>query len=203
MVLASGSPRRSALLRQIGIPHVVLLPVVPVDETPLAGEAPADYVLRLAAVKARAVPVPGRLVLAADTTVVVEGQILGKPQDSASAVTMLLSLSDRAHSVFTGVALRRDDELRSVLVRTDVRFRPISAREASAYAATGEGSDKAGGYAIQGLGAIFVQSLAGSYSNVVGLPLAETETLLQTFGVDTWAWRQASGSLSIPANPAP
>lgn len=203
LVLASGSPRRSDLLRQIGIPHVVTLPVVPVDETPLTGEAPADYVLRLACAKARAVLVPGRLVLAADTTVVADGQILGKPEDTAAAVAMLLSLADRDHAVFTGVALRRDAELKSVLVRTEVRFRPISAREASAYAATGEGLDKAGSYAIQGQGAIFVRSLVGSYSNVVGLPLAETETLLQAFGVDTWAWRRASGSPSTPTSPVP
>lgn len=203
LVLASGSPRRSDLLRQIGIPHVVKLPVVPVDETPLTGEAPADYVLRLACAKARAVLVPGRLVLAADTTVVADGQILGKPEDTAAAVAMLLSLADRDHAVFTGVALRRDAELRSVLVRTEVRFRPISAREARAYAATGEGLDKAGSYAIQGQGAIFVRSLVGSYSNVVGLPLAETETLLQAFGVDTWAWRRASGSPSTPTSPLP
>jgi septum formation protein len=191
LVLASGSPRRAALLQQIGIPHVVRLPAVPVDETPLPGEAPADYVLRLARAKALAVAAPGRLVLAADTTVVADGQILGKPEDRAAAEAMLVSLSDRVHAVLTGVALRRDADLRAVLVRTDVRFRAISAREASAYAAMGEGADKAGGYAIQGQGAIFVQSLAGSYSNVVGLPLAETETLLQAFGVDTWAWRLA------------
>ena len=192
IVLASASPRRAELLRQIGIVFEVRLPAAPVDETPRAAEAPADYVLRLAQEKAAAVAVvaPGRVVLAADTTVVLDGRILGKPADPAEAVVMLQTLQGRSHEVLTGVAVRLDGRGLARLARTAVRFRAVDRSEAEAYAATGEGADKAGGYGIQGIGAIFAETLQGSYSNVVGLPLAQTEQLLREFGVDTWAMRR-------------
>lgn len=192
VVLASGSPRRAELLRQIGIAFEVCLPAVPVDETPRAAEAPADYVLRLAADKAAAVAdlLPGRVVLAADTTVVLDDRILGKPADRAEAVAMLLALQDRDHEVLTGVAVRCDESMRTALARTRVWFRGIDRWEAEAYWDSGEGADKAGGYGIQGIGAIFAETLQGSYSTVVGLPLAQTERLLREFGVDTWAMRR-------------
>ena len=191
VVLASSSPRRAELLRQIGLTFEVRLPAEPVDETPLPGEAPDVYVTRLAAAKARAVAevVPGRVVLAADTTVVLDGRILGKPGDRAEAVAMLLALAGREHEVLTGVAVRSGGEARTLLARTRVRFRPIDRAEAEAYWATGEAADKAGGYGIQGIGAIFAETLQGSYGTVVGLPLAEIERLLRDFGVDTWAMR--------------
>jgi len=193
VILASASPRRAELLRQIGIAYEVRLSAVPVDETPLPGELPADYVTRLAAEKAAAVAIaaPGRVVLAADTTVVLDDRILGKPGDAAEAVDMLLALQGRAHEVMTGVAVRRDAVGRAVLARTRVWFRPVERAEAEAYWLTGEGADKAGGYGIQGIGAIFAETLQGSYSTVVGLPLAETERLLREFGVDTWAMRSS------------
>ncbi len=196
IVLASGSPRRADLLRQIGIAFEVRLPVVAVDEAPFAGEAPAHYVLRLAEEKAAAVArliggeASTRVVLAADTTVVRDGRILGKPVDAADAIAMLLALQARDHEVLTGVAVRRGERGRAALVRTRVRFRPIDRCEAEAYWRTGEGADKAGGYGIQGIGAVFCETIEGSYSNVVGLPLAEAEHLLRDFGVDTWAMRR-------------
>jgi len=191
IVLASGSPRRAELLRQIGILHEVRLPARPVDETPLAGEPADAYVLRLARAKAQAVAVdlPGRLVLAADTTVVLAGRILGKPADAVDGVGMLLALQGRAHEVLTGVAVCRDQQVAALLGRTRVRFRPVERAEAEAYWRTGEPADKAGGYGIQGIGAIFAETIQGSYSTVVGLPLAETERLLREFGLDTWAMR--------------
>jgi len=131
-------------------------------------------------------------VLAADTTVVLDGAVLGKPSDAAEAQRMLLALAGRTHEVLTAVAARRNDDCEVALVRTVVRFRAVSGQEAAAYVGTGEGFDKAGAYAIQGLGAVFVTGIEGSYSNVVGLPLAETEALLAALGVDTWALRQTA-----------
>lgn len=191
IVLASASPRRAELLTQIGLLFEVRLPAPPVDETPHAGEAAEAYVERLARAKARAVALtsPGRVVLAADTTVVLDGAILGKPGDVAEAVAMLLALAGRAHTVCTGVAVAGDGRVESLVARTRVRFRPVDRAEAEAYARTGEGADKAGGYGIQGIGAIFAEAIEGSYSTVVGLPLVETERLLRAAGVDTWALR--------------
>jgi septum formation protein len=191
VILASGSPRRAELLRQIGIAFEVRLPPIPVDETPLAGEPAADYVCRLARAKAAAVAgtAPERVVLAADTTVVLDGRILGKPVDADEAVAMLLALQGREHEVLTGIAVDCAGGTRTMVVRTAVRFRAIDRVEAQAYWRTGEGADKAGAYGIQGIGAIFAEALEGSYSNVVGLPLAETERLLREAGVDTWSMR--------------
>jgi septum formation protein len=180
--LASQSPRRRDLLQQIGVRHAVL--EVAVDETPLPREAPAEYVLRLALAKARAGHAlrPERPVLGADTAVVVDDSILGKPADRADAIAMLGRLGGREHRVLTAVALVGEREETRLSV-SHVRFRPLAAGEAAAYWATGEPADKAGGYAVQGLGALFVESLSGSYSGVMGLPLFETGELLRRAGI--------------------
>ncbi len=188
--LASGSPRRRELLTQIGVPFVPVSAAI--DETPLPGEAPGEYVQRLALGKARAghgcLPANSRpgVVLGADTAVVVQGKILGKPADQADALAMLMRLAGREHQVLTAVALFDGVRSEVVTVEALVRFRAISPAEAQAYWASGEPQDKAGGYAIQGLGAVFVEGLQGSYSAVVGLPLCETAALLGRFGVTCW-----------------
>jgi septum formation protein len=184
--LASASPRRRQLLELVGVPHVVT--PADIDETPRAAEDPADYVLRLAREKAEAVwrrhdDLP---VLAADTTVVVDGEILGKPESEGDAHTMLGKLSGRAHVVHTGIALRTAAGPRVGLSSTDVRFAPLSRGEISAYWASGEPQGKAGAYAIQGLGAVFVAGISGSHTGVMGLPLFETAELLRAAGVPLW-----------------
>jgi septum formation protein len=184
--LASRSARRRELLEQIGLPYALL--DVAVDETPLTGETAQEYVLRLALLKARvghaaALRVHDLPVLAADTAVVLDDMILGKPRHRGDALAMLASLSGRAHRVFSGVALvGRQAEVR--LSVSEVRFRRISSQEAQAYWASGEPQDKAGGYAIQGLGAVFIEQLHGSYSGVMGLPLFETAELLHNAGIE-------------------
>ena len=183
--LASGSPRRRELLQQIGVSFRVV--GMAVDETVLPGETPLAYVSRLAAAKAEAGwersrdahPVP---VLAADTAVVLDGKILGKPADGQDAESMLGRLSGRTHEVLTAIALRTASGFRSRVSRSEVTFRSIAAAEARAYWETGEPSDKAGAYAIQGRGAIFIADLRGSYSGVMGLPLFETAELLRDAG---------------------
>ncbi len=190
LCLASASPRRAELLRQLGVPHVVLPSGA--DETQGVDEPPAEYVLRLARAKAAAVlsaappPAAGLPVLAADTSVVIDGQVLGKPLDRAGCHAMLGRLSGREHEVFTAVALAAGGSLRTRLSRSCVRFRPIDATEIDTYWATGEPRDKAGGYAVQGFGAVFVEALEGSYSGVVGLPLFETAALLAEAGIPVW-----------------
>ncbi len=191
LVLASGSPRRARLLEQMGLSFEVR--AVDLDEAPLAGEPPAAYVVRLARAKAEAAAGPAArsrpehpLTLGADTAVVLDGRILGKPGDADEAVAMLLSLSDKTHQVMTGVAVHGPAGTRSRCVVTEVRFRAIEPWEAQAYQRTGEGADKAGAYGIQGIGGIFAASIRGSYSAVVGLPVAETEQLLRESGLDTW-----------------
>lgn len=183
--LASVSPRRRQLLEQLGLRFEVI--TADVDETSLPGEAPADYVLRLARSKAEAAArrlgSHGVPVLAADTAVVLETAILGKPRDRADGLAMLARLSGRRHQVLSAVALWRDARLDTALSRSEVGFRSISAEEARSYWESGEPADKAGGYAIQGLGAVFVERLEGSYSGVMGLPLFETAGLLQKAGV--------------------
>jgi septum formation protein len=183
--LASQSPRRQALLAQIGVEFRPIS--VSVDETPLTGEAPADYARRLALEKARqgwtALGATQRApVLGADTVVVVEGVILGKPLDAGQAGEMLARLSGRTHEVLTAVALV-DDEERSRLNRSRVTFRELSERERSAYAEHPEPLGKAGGYAVQGRAAAFISNLEGSYSGVMGLPLFETAALLSKTGI--------------------
>jgi septum formation protein len=179
--LASASPRRSQLLLQIDIPHEVR--PVEIDESPVAGEAPTQYVLRLASRKANALwkllPASKRLpVLAADTTVALEGEILGKPADLAEARVMLRRLAGRTHEVHTALAVMHDGG-EAVRVSTSlVSFRDLSSAEIDWYWRTGEPADKAGGYAVQGRAAVFISHLAGSYSGVMGLPLFDTWELL-------------------------
>jgi septum formation protein len=179
--LASASPRRRELLQQIGVSFRVV--GIAVDEAVRLSETAPTYVLRLAAAKAEAgwersrdgTQVP---VLAADTAVVLDGRILGKPADREDALGMLGQLSGRTHEVLTAVVLRTANGLQSRLSRSEVTFRGIAAGEARAYWETGEPGDKAGAYAIQGRGAIFIADLRGSYSGVMGLPLFETAELL-------------------------
>jgi septum formation protein len=183
VVLASASPRRLDLLRTVGLDPVVQ--PVWVDETPLAGEAALDYVARVARAKATATGAgaDGVVVLAADTTVIVDGEILGKPRDEVEAVRMLMMLRGRRHTVATAVTVCAAGELHECLVTTDVHMSELSDDTISWYVATGEPLDKAGGYGIQGGAAAFVTRVEGSYSNVVGLPLAETVELLRHAGV--------------------
>jgi len=185
LVLASGSPRRAELLRQAGIRFEVSVPDV--DETLHPGEAPEAYVRRLAAAKARHVAAshPGRPVLGADTTVVVDGQVMGKPYDAADAARMLGQLSGRSHLVLTGVCLIGPaGETRIDAAVTTVEFRALQAAEIGEYVDSGEPMDKAGAYGIQGKGALLVASIDGSWSNVVGLPLEILPGLLESIGVD-------------------
>jgi len=181
--LASRSPRRRELLAQIGVAHRVL--DLAVDETPQPGEAPAEYVIRLAVAKARAgaeLVGTGAPVLAADTAVVAADEILGKPRDRADFLAMFERLAGASHKVLTGVALAFAGRVESRLSVSRVSFRPPSEAERLHYWASGEPWDKAGGYAIQGLGALFVERLEGSYSGVMGLPLFETAELLRLVG---------------------
>lgn len=187
LYLASGSPRRRELLTQIGVPFIVIS--APIDESPLPSESAPAYVERLARAKAAAglARVDGpAVVLGADTAVVLDGRILGKPENREDALAMLADLSGREHQVLTAVALGDGQRVHSFCVTSTVRFRAISTDEAQRYWASGEPSDKAGGYAIQGLGAVFVSGLSGSYSAVVGLPLCETADLLGQFGIACW-----------------
>jgi len=188
--LASASPRRRELLEQIGVP--VQRVQCSVDERPRPDEAPADYVQRVTRDKVGAgvaIAPAGAVVLAADTAVVLDDAILGKPVDQQHAQAMLRSLSGRQHQVLTAVAVARGSDIRLQLVATKVRFRPLSDAEILAYWQTGEPADKAGAYGIQGLGAVFVEHIEGSYSAVVGLPLAETALLLGEFAVPCWQLR--------------
>ena len=192
LFLASGSPRRRELLTQIGVPFNTVSAAI--DETPLANESPAAYVERLAREKAQAgrlqllksIPDGAFCVLGADTAVVLDERILGKPVDEADALAMLMALSGRAHEVLTAIAIIDAVRCETRVVRSQVRFRNISKQEASLYWASGEPLDKAGGYAIQGLAAVFVAGLNGSYSAVVGLPVCETAELLGHFGIPCW-----------------
>lgn len=182
--LASRSPRRAELLEQLGIAYRLL--DVDVDESTVRGERTADYVRRVAEEKAWAgvaVRERGLPVLGADTAVVVDDAILGKPANREDALAMLARLSGRAHRVLSGVAITDGDRSRVALNETVVLFRDISEEEADAYWATGEPMDKAGAYGIQGVGALFVERIEGSYSGVMGLPLFETAALLEAFGI--------------------
>lgn len=191
--LASSSPRRRELLSQIGVPHVVA--GADIDESVLPDETPRAYVIRLAREKALAIRRTGQQlpVLAADTTVVVDSRVFGKPRDRTDAIEMLGTLAGRAHEVLTAIALASSQGVSERLSSSTVRFRAISPEECAAYWDTGEPRDKAGGYAIQGLGAVFVESLSGSYSAVMGLPLFETGELLQAAGIAYWSGAGRSG----------
>jgi septum formation protein len=171
VVLASQSPRRAEILRQAGIPFTVR--AVSIDETPLPGEKPEDYVVRLAEGKALAVACePGEVVLGADTTVVIDGEMLGKPADAADAHRMLAKLSGRRHEVMTGICLKHGPRVIRDSETTEVWFTPMSEREIAEYVASGEPMDKAGAYAIQGLASKYIERIEGCYFNVVGLPVA-------------------------------
>ena len=189
LYLASGSARRRELLTQIGVPFAVVSAAI--DETPLTNESAVAYVERLARGKAAAgfaalENTSGACVLGADTAVIVDGKILGKPVDQADALAMLMALADREHEVLTAIALTDGQRSETVCVSSRVRFRGISVQEATTYWHSGEPQDKAGGYAIQGLGSVFVTWLNGSYSAVVGLPVCETAQLLDQFGIPCW-----------------
>lgn len=186
LILASASPRRRELLQQIGVKFRI--EVADIDETPLSAEPPAAYVARLALGKAQKIAAenPGCVVLGSDTTVVLDDEILGKPENADDAARMLAALAGRRHQVMTAVALVKDDQQRVQTVITNVHFAPLSAAQISAYVATGEPADKAGAYGIQGLGAVLVDAIEGSYSNVVGLPLTETAAMLQQFDIPIW-----------------
>lgn len=197
--LASRSTRRRDLLKQIGIRHSILLMrealsrPADVDETPLPEESPADYVYRITHTKAEAGwlrlqqrSLPLLPVLAADTIVVLDGRILGKPQDIGHAEEMLHALSGQEHQVYTAVGLTFQGQTRLRLSTTTVRFRDISQREIQAYITSGEPHDKAGAYAIQGKAAAFIINIDGSYSGVVGLPLFETSQLLEETGISVF-----------------
>ena len=195
--LASRSPRRRELLKQIGVGFELLLlredlkRGADVDETPLAVEDPVAYAVRIARTKAGVAAqqvlargLPPLPVLAADTTVVLDGAIIGKPSDAEDARRMLGELSGRQHDVITAVALARRDRIETRVSRSAVTFRMLKADEIRRYVATGEPLDKAGGYAIQGRAGVFVTQITGSYSGIMGLPLAETGELLNLFEID-------------------
>ena len=183
IVLASGSPRRRDLLEGLGLTFAV--EPAEVDERPRAGETPAALVARLSSVKAQwgVDRHPGALVIAADTVVVVDGRGLGKPVDAAEGARFLVALAGRTHSVLTGHTLARDSRCASVTVRTEVTFRELDPAEIGRYVGTGEGLDKAGGYAIQGRGAALVERVEGCYFNVVGLSLSTVVCLARRLGV--------------------
>ena len=195
VILASASPRRTALLLQIGVSHRVV--PAQIDERRAAGEPIENCVRRLAKSKALEVQVALAAVagattavpfavLGADTAVVIDDDLLGKPRDRADALAMLARLSGRWHQVLSAVALASPNGMQCTVSRSEVRFRTLSERECALYWDSGEPCDKAGAYAIQGLGAAFVQERRGSYSGVVGLPLFETARLLAEAGVPLW-----------------
>ena len=187
LVLASASPRRSELLTQLGVPY--LRDVADIDESPGEGEIPEDYVIRMACEKATTVvarhSLAGNWILAADTIVEIDGDILGKPADFLDGLAILARLSGRKHKVMTAICLHGEAGAVSLMVQTEVQFVQLSREVCEAYLATEEPWDKAGAYGIQGLGGAFVSSIQGSYSNVVGLPLMETWQLLSTQGIQT------------------
>jgi len=197
--LASRSPRRRELLRQIGIAHEILLlreaagRDTDIDESPHAGEAPLDYALRIATAKAergawvaaRRAALAAKPVLAADTTIALDGAIIGKPRDAADAEHILRTLSGRNHTVITAVTVAHDGRIESRVSTSQVRFAPLEDPRIRRYIATGEPMDKAGAYAVQGRAAAFITHIEGSYSGIMGLPLAETAELLARYGIET------------------
>lgn len=186
LVLASASPRRHELLARLGVHFTV--DAADIDESVYPGEAPRDYVVRMARQKAETVAArrgDGAPVLAADTTVVIDDDILGKPAEHFAGLAMLARLSGRTHSVITAVCLLSADGVAALEVETRVTFLTLNREVCEQYLATPEPWDKAGGYAIQGLGGALVSAIEGSYSNVVGLPLAETWQLLAAHGIAT------------------
>lgn len=190
IVLASQSPRRRALLGQMGLEFTTTSPEI--DEDAFQGRAARDLVQTLSREKARWVAAqlpPDTLVIGADTVVVRDGTILGKPRDEAEARAMLTSLAGQTHQVLTGVTVCQGDRVVTEAEETAVTFRPLTDREIAQYVATGEPMDKAGAYGIQGLGSLLVTGIRGDYQNVVGLPVCRLGQILRTFGVDCLAGR--------------
>jgi septum formation protein len=183
VVLASGSPRRRELLRMIGIAHEVM--PADIDESYFPGEPPPAHAERLAREKGRVMAErhPDALVISADTIVVIDGEVLGKPRDVAEAARMLRALSGRTHVVFTAIAVARHGRVESAVEAVAVTFRDLSDSEIAAYIATGEPMDKAGSYGIQGYGATIVDRIDGDYFAVMGLPLRRLVALLERFGI--------------------
>jgi septum formation protein len=190
LVLASASPRRRELLQGLGLAFTIR--PADLDETPFPNEQPGPYVLRLARAKAAAVVQPGEIALAADTVVVLDGELLGKPTDAQDAERMLAKIAGREHHVYTGVALHHAAEptLReaSSLHISKVRMAKLDPKTIAWYVATGEPMDKAGSYAVQGLGALFVEAIDGNYTNVVGLPLPTVRGLFGELGWGVLDW---------------
>lgn len=187
LILASASPRRTEILQQIGVRHQIK--PADIDETPRPNESPVDYVQRMAFEKAKhiiALNMETVPVLGADTCVVCDDKIFGKPAHKDQALEMLAVLSGRSHQVLTAVAMGNSERCLLSMSITEVIFRQITMQERQSYWATGEPKDKAGSYAIQGYGAVFIETIKGSYSGVVGLPIEETSALLHSFGVPIW-----------------
>ncbi|CAN5856576.1 MAG: septum formation inhibitor Maf [Acidimicrobiia bacterium] len=189
LILASASPRREQLLNSLGLEFETVAPDV--DELRLPGEEPYDYVERIARLKSAAVGNSDAVIIAADTTVVSEGRVLGKPIHPDEARHMLARLSGTSHEVLTGVAVRRGEETISAVESTIVRFLPLTEEEIAEYVANGEPMDKAGAYALGGLGGLFVDRVEGSPSNVIGLPLHTTARLCRALGVDLLTFRRS------------
>lgn len=181
LILASASPRRTELLRQIGVPHTVR-PADVLEEAPYPMSS-EDYVMYLSQKKARAVAQPGEVILAADTVVSLDHRILEKPADRTAALEMLRLLSGRTHEVVTGVTILTDEREETFTVTTKVRFCPIPESWMLSYVATDEPYDKAGGYGIQGIGGLFVEAIDGDYYNIVGLPINPISRRLDTLGI--------------------
>jgi len=186
LVLGSGSPRRKELLAQLGIvPDLILPPDI--DEDPRKGELPRPYALRLAQEKAMAVPAgPEDVILCADTTVALGRRILGKPADAGEAAAFLTALGGRRHQVITAIAVRRGDRMLSRESLSTVKMKRLSDAELNAYLASGEWQGKAGGYGIQGLAGALIPWISGSFTGIMGLPVAETAALLTAIGYPVW-----------------
>lgn len=184
VVLASSSPRRSEFLKNMGIPFEVIVPSV--DESPLENESPVELVKRLAYIKAKAISdkVKDRVILAADTIVVIDDDILGKPKDREDAFLMIKKLQDRTHQVYSAVCVAFNDEFNVELEKTNVTFSKIPDALIRKYVATGECDDKSGSYAVQGIATMFVEKVEGSVSSVVGLPCVKTRLMLQKYGIE-------------------
>lgn len=187
LILGSASPRRAELLGQLGlVPNEIR--AADIDETPARGELPRPYVARMAREKAQALTLASdEVLLTADTTVALGRRILGKPADAGEAAAFLWALSGRRHRVLTAIAVRRGDRIWERIVESTVRFKPLSDIEVNAYLASGEWHGKAGGYGIQGRAGAFIPWIQGSYSAVMGLPVAETATLLTSAGYPVWS----------------
>jgi septum formation protein len=207
IILASSSPRRREFLKQLGVPFKIVVPRI--EEQPEKGEEPGHFAWRLAVDKANDVAsrVPGRIIIAADTIVVLGKTILGKPKDAADAQRMLKMLSGREHEVITGVCVMQGKKKRSFVTSTDVEFKKLTKQEIDFYIASGEPMDKAGAYAIQGLGSFLVREIRGSYTNVVGLPVAELLDVLEKgFGLQLFTSpspRPSPGGRGVPQLPLP